>query len=140
MVMLLESGCEIIDDAKKLITAEVLLSRTFSILAEHLEASFHRMMLSNVRIHETWYTSSLLDFWKENMFLADLMVVNEVKGNAAVVEEVSGLLCSRNDMGCLLVDRIEGTEEGIVSHGHDPGILDAVMIVRKFAHRGRTSV
>lgn len=129
MVVLLEDSRETIDDTTKLLTAEVLLSRALGIFAELLETSFHGVMLDHVGLHQTRNTRGLLDFREVGQLLAELVVVDEIIGDTAVLEEIGCLLCSRDDMRCLLVDCVESAEEGVVSHSHDLSILDAVVIV-----------
>ena len=134
MVMLLKSGSKVINDTTNLFTVKVLLSRALGIFTELLEATFHRLVLGHVGFHETWKTCSLLDFWEIDMLLGELVMVDEIIDNAAVVEEISCLLCSWDDSRYLLVDCVEGAEESVMCHGHDLGILNAVVIVREFGH------
>lgn len=140
MVVLLEGSCETIDNTTKLTTIEILLSSALRILAEFLETRFHRMMLSNVGVHQTWDTYGLLNIGEVDTLLSELMMVNEVVGNRAVVEKISCLLGTRNNMRCLLVYGIQGTGKCVVSHGHDLGVFDTVMIVRDLVHSRGASI
>ena len=89
-----------------------------------MESRMESMVLLHIVLHQAWLLRYPLDFGEQFAFLVFVVVFDAFVPAVAVEKEVFDV-GGVGDVGSLVVDGVEGADEGVVYVGHSGGHCDA---------------
>lgn len=115
--MLPQDMGEIIENFHESHPIIILDLRLEAIIPKRVKPRMESMMLFHIPFHQAGLFRSLFNVGKEIGFFVVAMVLYCVVPAAAVEEDIPDVVWGR-DVGSLVMDAVEGAEEGIVGVGH----------------------